>query len=33
MLLIYPKSEKDDLTPDQKKVLRDLVEKELIKGI
>ena len=28
MLFIYPKSEKDDLTPGQLKVLREIVEKE-----
>jgi len=28
MLFIYPKSEKDDLTPQQLKVLREIVEKE-----
>lgn len=28
MLFMYPKSEKDDLTPQQLKVLREIVEKE-----
>ena len=28
MLFIYPKNEKDDLTPQQLKVLREIVEKE-----
>jgi len=28
MLFLYPKSEKDDLTPQQLKVLREIVEKE-----
>lgn len=28
MLFMYPKSEKDDLTPQQLKLLRDVVEKE-----
>ena len=28
MLFMYPKSEKDDLTPTQLKVLREIVEKE-----
>ena len=28
LLFMYPKSEKDDLTPQQLKVLREIVEKE-----
>jgi len=28
MLFMYPKSERDDLTPQQLKILRDIVEKE-----
>jgi len=29
MLLVYPKSEQDDLTSDQLKILKKLVEEEL----
>jgi mRNA-degrading endonuclease RelE of RelBE toxin-antitoxin system len=32
MLLIYPKNEQDDLTPDQKRILLGLVETELAEG-
>jgi mRNA-degrading endonuclease RelE of RelBE toxin-antitoxin system len=30
MLLVYPKNEQDNLTPSQLKVLKSLVEKELL---
>jgi len=29
MLIVYPKSEQDNLTPSQLKILKSLVEKEL----